>query len=468
MDGTQKPRKLGRGLASLLSAPVAVPQGTERGEPAAAARAGEDVERGGGAQVVATVGDAAAGGGEREEAVGRVVRARIDDLAPGPFQPRRTFQEERLKELAESIRTAGVMQPILVRRASVTPNAVLLGHAGGVGEGGSKGRRDGGTQGRSGAGAVAAEGAGRVGAFGTHPLPLPLGGGSPARANSAVSGSSAASATSAVSASGSASAMGAAASGGAMSGASGAVSGRVSGGVARYEIVAGERRWRAARMAGLTHVPVVVAELTDVQAAEWGLIENVQREDLGTMEKADAFAQLHERFGLSHGEVADRVGVDRVTVTNLLRLRALEPEIRAFVEEKALTAGHAKVLAGLPAGEMRVRLAHAAVAKQWPVRKLEMVATGGTGDIWPGYSQTGGPLPKEGLSEEERISAEEDRVRRANILALEDLISERVGIRARLKTDPLGTKGTLVIRFRTVEEFDLIMEAMGIEPKEGK
>jgi ParB family transcriptional regulator, chromosome partitioning protein len=275
-----------------------------------------------------------------------VLRLAVGAIVAGRFQPRRRFDEGRLKELAESIKTAGVMQPVLVRR--------------GVGE--------------------------------------------------------------------------------------------------RYELVAGERRWRAAQLAGLAVVPAVVAELSDREAAEWGLIENVQREDLGPMEKAEAFAALHEKFGLSHGQVAERVGIDRVTVTNLLRLRELEDEIKRLVEDNLLSVGHAKVLAGMRAGTRRVRLARAAAKQGWSVRKLDKL----TADEQYDPDQ---PAPGRWTDAEAEVFTEEARIkveREQNLRSLEDRISGHLGVRVKLRTDSTGKRGRLVVPFRSVQEFDVVMKLMGI------
>ncbi len=115
-----------------------------------------------------------------------------------------------------------------------------------------------------------------------------------------------------------------------------------------YLLVAGERRWRAARLAGIQRVPAIVREVTDQQRLELALIENLQRDDLTPLETAEAYRHLHETFGLSHEEIARRVGKSRVAVSNTLRLLKLAPKVKAALQEGRITEGHARALLGLP------------------------------------------------------------------------------------------------------------------------
>ncbi|MBL8758230.1 MAG: ParB/RepB/Spo0J family partition protein, partial [Phycisphaerae bacterium] len=209
MTNTEKnPRRLGRGLSALLGQPVAV-------------------------AAVASSNDPVTNSGTKDDATLRQLP--LERIAPGRFQPRKSFAQDQIDSLAASIRTAGVMQPVLVRES-------LAVHEGS----------------------------------------------------------------------------------------------------ADYELIAGERRWRAARVAGLTTIPAIIVKLSDVEAAEWGLIENLQREDLGTMERATALASLARQFALTHAQVAERVGLDRSTVTNFIRLTELEPAIQGLFDAKRLSAGHGK------------------------------------------------------------------------------------------------------------------------------
>jgi ParB family chromosome partitioning protein len=142
-------------------------------------------------------------------------------------------------------------------------------------------------------------------------------------------------------------------------------------GSARYEIVAGERRWQAAKLAGLTEIPTIVRELSDRQALAVGLIENVQREELTAAEEARALKQLTEEFSLTQQEVADSVGRSRAAVSNLIRLLDLPESVVALIDSKALSMGHARALLGLEDGAERVRVAKLVVARGLSVRETE-------------------------------------------------------------------------------------------------
>jgi ParB family chromosome partitioning protein len=142
-------------------------------------------------------------------------------------------------------------------------------------------------------------------------------------------------------------------------------------GAAMYEIVAGERRWRAAKLAGLTDIPVVIRELSDQEAVAIALIENIQREELTPAEEARALRRLVEDFELTHQAVADAVGRSRAAVSNLIRLLDLPAEVIAMVDSKALSMGHARALLGLGDDAERVRLAGSVVERNLSVRATE-------------------------------------------------------------------------------------------------
>jgi len=182
-------------------------------------------------------------------------------IDPNPFQPRRAFPEETLKELSDSIRSSGVVQPVLLRRAP--------------GDGG------------------------------------------------------------------------------------------------RYHLIAGERRWRAARLAGLEAVPAIVRDIGDRDALELALTENLLREDLNPMEVARAYESLQNKFGLNHSEIAARLGVNRTTVTNTLRLLRLAPPVQEMIERGEITSGHARALLALESHEAQIRLARRISAQGLSVRQVE-------------------------------------------------------------------------------------------------
>ena len=138
-----------------------------------------------------------------------------------------------------------------------------------------------------------------------------------------------------------------------------------------YQIVAGERRWRAAKMAGLTEVPVLVKELTDLQAQQIALIENLQRENLNPIEEANGYKELMDKFGMTQEEVARVVGKARSSIANSLRLLNLPPIIAEMVSNNELSTGHCKVLLGVSETKDMVELAHKAAGKDVSVREME-------------------------------------------------------------------------------------------------
>jgi ParB family chromosome partitioning protein len=140
---------------------------------------------------------------------------------------------------------------------------------------------------------------------------------------------------------------------------------------ARYQLVAGERRWRASRIAGLTSVPVIVQQLSDDQLLEVTLIENIQREDLTPMEVAHAFERLVTDLGLSHEEIARRTGKDRSTITNTLRLLRLPGDLQQLVSEHRLSMGHARAILGLPSEDLQRQVAEKATSQGLSVRQVE-------------------------------------------------------------------------------------------------
>ncbi len=261
---------------------------------------------------------AAPAGGENLRNVG------VDELAPGKYQPRSQMDEEALRELADSIRTQGVMQPILVR-------------------------------------------------------PVEAG---------------------------------------------------------RYEIVAGERRWRAARMAGLATVPVLVKEIPDQQALAAALIENIQREDLSPLEEAAGIQRLVQEFSLTHQAIAETLGRSRAAVTNLLRLLELAPPVRELLAQGRIDMGHARALLALPIAR-QLDLAREAAHKGLTVREVEARVA----------ASLKGPQPR-------RPRADRDVTR------LEEEWSDRLGTTVQIKVR--GKRGgKLVIAYRTLDELERLLAKLG-------
>lgn len=325
--GENKPRRLGRGLSSLLNipAPVEVPVPSAMAEVATSSSAPAVVD---------------SGKVDTERALSDLTQIRADSVEPSPFQPRQAIDDGSLARLANSIRRSGVLQPILVRPRS--------------------------------------------------------GGG--------------------------------------------------------YELVAGERRWRAARLAGLEKVPALVRELSDEQAAEHALVENVQREDLNPMDRAWALRRLGERFGLSHAELAERVGLERSSVANLVRLTELEPEIAGLVASGKLSAGHGKALLGAEGGPARVRMAKKAADGEMSVRSLEHLIQVGESPLSGAKVFKGKPL-----------ADAKDEARLAVLADLQRQIGQQLGTKVAISTDRRGKRGRIILEFYGLDHFDSLMARLGVK-----
>lgn len=140
-----------------------------------------------------------------------------------------------------------------------------------------------------------------------------------------------------------------------------------------YEIIAGERRWRAAKIAGLTEIPAIIKEYESQEAFEVALIENIQRENLNPVEEAQGYARLQEEFGESQEDIAKKVGKSRSAVANALRLLQLDVRVLNFVSEKKLSAGHARTLLGISEGELQFELAERIIEEELSVRSVESI-----------------------------------------------------------------------------------------------
>jgi len=256
--------------------------------------------------------------------------APIDSIDPNPLQPRRVFQGERLAELAQSIRTHGIIQPLVVRRVAD-----------------------------------------------------------------------------------------------------------------RYQLVAGERRWRAAKLAGVEHVPVVVREIPDERLLEITLIENIQREDLNPVETATAFERLGRELSLSPEEIGQRTGKDRTTITNFLRLLQLPSDLQQLVAERRLSAGHARCLLSLPSADLQREVAEKAIAQGWSVRQVERT----TRKMMEGRK----PKHVDELHPDPNV--------RAAIQEMERVLGTKVRIVEKAKE-----KGRIEIDYHSIDDLDRIYAAIVGEP----
>jgi ParB family chromosome partitioning protein len=235
-----------------------------------------------------------------------------------------------------------------------------------------------------------------------------------------------------------------------------------------YELIAGERRWRAARRAGLQTIPVLVQPDTgDVTSLEQALVENLHREDLNALEEAAAYQQLIDEFGLTHEQVATRMGKGRATVTNTLRLLQLPAGAQRALAEKTISAGHARALLGTPDRTLQDKLVEQITTEGLTVRAVEEIVRGGApvrAVIAP---------PPEVEAEEEIVeesgttpSTTGAGVRRTvprklpepGVLELEDLLSTYLN--TRVKVDIQNRRGRLVVEFATLEDLERIYRAM--------
>jgi ParB family transcriptional regulator, chromosome partitioning protein len=212
-----------------------------------------------------------------------------------------------------------------------------------------------------------------------------------------------------------------------------------------YELIAGERRWRAAKRAGLQTIPALVRDVDDTTSLEHALVENLQRTDLNPLEEAAAYQQLIEEFGLTHEQVAMRVGRSRAAISNTLRLFQLPPAIQKLVAEGRLSAGHARAVLGTPDRAFQESLARRAVADGLSVREVE--------DAVRARSE-----PEAGLDDEGAPAAEGTPATRpgrpAGLVDLEELFSEHLETRVKIRMR--GRRGQLVIDFADLEDLERI------------
>ena len=297
---------LGRGLGALIREPEVAPQApqpvTSTGSAAATAPA----------QVIA----------------GGPLQIDIDLIDPSPFQPRTHFAEARLEELAQSIRTSGIIQPLVVRKIG-----------------------------------------------------------------------------------------------------------------SRYQLIAGERRWRASQRAQLLRVPVVLREVSDEQALELTLVENIQREDLNPIEEARAFSRLMEEFHLTQDEVATRTGKERATVANSVRLLSLEAPLLSLIEEGKITAGHGRALLAVDDRKLRGELAQKASRGKLTVRQLERMATR--------RSRAHSPQSREEVYDPNRQAALDE-------------LQKQIGTRVTLQMPTKGHPGQLMLEFYDEEQLNGLYERLMI------
>jgi ParB family transcriptional regulator, chromosome partitioning protein len=209
----------------------------------------------------------------------------------------------------------------------------------------------------------------------------------------------------------------------------------------RYELVAGERRWRAAQLAGLSRVPAIVREIPDENLLELALIENIQRQELNAIEEANAYKRLIESLGLTQEEVATRVGRDRTFITNYLRILKLPTEIQSLLEQEKLTFGHARALLGVSDPQLQRRLAQRICKHNWSVRETESRIRNLT-------------------RQEQASSAPPPQLADPNVRAAEAKLRRRLGTQVRIVSAKRGTAGRIEIEFYSAEDLNRLYDLL--------
>ena len=227
--------------------------------------------------------------------------------------------------------------------------------------------------------------------------------------------------------------------------------GSVSGGVV-YELIAGERRWRATCRTGQGAIRALVIQADDIQSAQLALIENIQREDLNPIERACGFVLLSERFAMTQDQIATKVGISRSSVANFVRLMELDDEIQSMIASGQLGAGHGKALLSCQDLGRRRELAKLACDEGWTVRLLEKASALANQHVTSGDEvvtvENGG---------DEQVS----RIK-AVLLDLEKRLGEQLSTKVHLKADRTGTRGSITIDFYDLDHFDGLMTKLGV------
>ena len=209
-----------------------------------------------------------------------------------------------------------------------------------------------------------------------------------------------------------------------------------------YELIAGERRWRAAQLAGLIEIPAIIRQVDSANQAQMALIENIQREDLNPIERAHAYQSLIDQLGLTQSELAARLGEDRSSIANFLRLLNLADAVREQVQSGHLSLGHAKLLAGIADLPEQKRLADLIIQGDLSVRSLEQLIRTGP-PIQPLISHPNNQTP--------------------HLSDLEKTITTQLGLRVQLRAGSKPGRGKLIIHYADLDQFDELMSRINIE-----
>ena len=213
-------------------------------------------------------------------------------------------------------------------------------------------------------------------------------------------------------------------------------------GLSDYELIAGERRWRACQLAGLSEIPAVIKAVNDEAALAMGIIENIQRADLNPVEEAQGYKRLVDEFGLTHENLAQAVGKSRSAISNSLRLLGLPEQIQQHINQGLLEMGHARALITLPV-LAQLQLAETAIREAWSVREMERQA-----QAW----QANAPLSAQKAS----------KTVDADVLRLQDAIADKLGLAVKIQANQ-QQKGKLVLHFNNAEEFQQMLNALNLD-----
>ena len=213
-------------------------------------------------------------------------------------------------------------------------------------------------------------------------------------------------------------------------------------GLSDYELIAGERRWRACQLAGLSEIPAVIKAVNDEAALAMGIIENIQRADLNPVEEAQGYKRLVDEFGLTHENLAQAVGKSRSAISNSLRLLSLPEQIQQHINQGLLEMGHARALITLPV-LAQLQLAETAIREAWSVREMERQA-----QAW----QQNAPLSVQKTS----------KTVDADVLRLQDAIADKLGLAVKIQANQ-QQKGKLVLHFNNAEEFQQMLNALNLD-----
>lgn len=209
----------------------------------------------------------------------------------------------------------------------------------------------------------------------------------------------------------------------------------------QYQLIAGERRLRAAKSAGLTTIPALIRDVDPIRQAQMALIENIQREDLNPIDRAQAYRALISQLGLTQAELASRLGEDRSTIANFLRLLELVPPVQELVKNNQLSLGHAKILAGVQDPLRQQELAEMIVSQDLSVRNLERLLAQAPAQTSPAASA--GPS--------------------AHIKDLEKNITSQLGMKVQLRSGSQKGKGKLIIHYSSLDQFDDLLARLGVQ-----